>query len=126
MSQIYPLSDNVIIWIGPESEDSTHALETLWYFSEQVEYIISHRWGDAPNAQERDWWRDGHTLPYEKKTWKFNILAAASAMVRTCLGLVGSSFVQPSAAQMRARLHPMSQCAQGIAGSQTENKRTAT
>lgn len=36
MSQIYPLSDNVIIWIGPESEDSTHALETLRYFSEQV------------------------------------------------------------------------------------------
>ena len=70
MSQIYPLSDNVIIWIGPESEDSTHALETLQYFSEQVEYIISHRWGDAPNAQERDWWRDGHALPYEMKTWK--------------------------------------------------------
>ncbi|KAL8904162.1 MAG: hypothetical protein Q9207_003454 [Kuettlingeria erythrocarpa] len=70
MSQIYPLSDNVIIWIGVESEDSTHALETLRYFGEQVEYIISHRWGDAPNAQERDWWRDGHTLPYDKKTWK--------------------------------------------------------
>ena len=70
MSQIYPLSDIVIIWIGPESEDSTHALETLRYFSEQVEYIISHRWGDAPNARERDWWRDQHTLPYEEKTWK--------------------------------------------------------
>lgn len=70
MSQIYPLSENVIIWIGTESEDSTHALETLQYFSEQVEYIISHRWGDAPNAQERDWWRDGHTLPYDEKTWK--------------------------------------------------------
>ena len=70
MSQIYPLSDKVIIWLGPESEDSKLALETLQYFSEQVEYIISHRWGDAPNAQERDWWRDGHTLPYEKKTWE--------------------------------------------------------
>ena len=70
MSQIYPLSNNVIIWIGPESEDSKLALETLRYFSEQVEYIISHRWGDAPNAQERDWWRDGHRLPYEAKTWE--------------------------------------------------------
>lgn len=70
MRQIYPLSDTVIIWIGPESEDSTHALETLRYFSAQVEYIISHRWGDAPGAQERDWWRDEHTLPYEEKTWK--------------------------------------------------------
>lgn len=70
MSQIYPLSKNVIIWIGSESEDSSHALETLRYFSEQVEYIISHRWGDAPNAQERNLWRDGHTLPYEKRTWK--------------------------------------------------------
>ncbi|KAL8744361.1 MAG: hypothetical protein Q9190_003394 [Brigantiaea leucoxantha] len=70
MSQIYPLSKNVIIWMGPESEDSAHALETLCYFSEQVEYIISHRWGDAPNAQEHDWWRDGHALPYEKTTWK--------------------------------------------------------
>ena len=70
MSQIYPLSENVIIWLGPESEDSTLALETLRYFSEQVEYVIDHRWGDAPNAQERDWWRDGHALPYDKKTWK--------------------------------------------------------
>ncbi|OBT60706.1 hypothetical protein VE03_09844 [Pseudogymnoascus sp. 23342-1-I1] len=69
MSLIYPYSDKVIIWIGPESEDSAHALETLQYFSEQVEYIISHRWGDAPNAKERDWWRDGHILPYENKTW---------------------------------------------------------
>ncbi|KGO66067.1 Heterokaryon incompatibility [Penicillium italicum] len=70
MSQIYPLSHKVIIWLGPESEDSTHALETLKYFSEQVEYVISHRWGDAPNAQEHDWWRDGYALPYDKKTWK--------------------------------------------------------
>ncbi|CAL8580905.1 hypothetical protein XPA_006621 [Xanthoria parietina] len=70
MSQIYPLSENVIIWIGRESEDSALALETLRYFGEQVEYIISHRWGDAPNAQELDWWRDGHTLPYDEKTWK--------------------------------------------------------
>ncbi|KAL9607488.1 MAG: hypothetical protein Q9167_007602 [Letrouitia subvulpina] len=69
MSRIYPLSKNVIIWIGHEYEDSTHALETLRYFSEQVEYIISHRWADAPNAQERDWWRDGHTLPYDERTW---------------------------------------------------------
>ncbi|KAF2115507.1 hypothetical protein BDV96DRAFT_646503 [Lophiotrema nucula] len=36
---------------------------------EQVEYVISHRWGDAPNAQEHDWWRDGYTLPFHKKTW---------------------------------------------------------
>ncbi|KAL8866973.1 MAG: hypothetical protein Q9174_005961, partial [Haloplaca sp. 1 TL-2023] len=70
MSQIYPSSDSVIIWIGPESEDSKLALETLQYFSEQVEYIISHRWGDAPNAQELDWWRDGHPLPYEESTWE--------------------------------------------------------
>lgn len=70
MSQIYPRSDNVIIWLGPESEDSKHALETLDYFSKQVEYVVSHRWGDAPNAQERDWWRDGFALPYEKKTWE--------------------------------------------------------
>jgi hypothetical protein len=70
MSQIYPLPDNVIIWLGPESEDSKHALETLQYFTEQVEYVISHRCGDARNAQERDWWRDGHTLPYQKKTWE--------------------------------------------------------
>lgn len=70
MSQIYPLSEKVIIWLGSESEDSKHALETLEYFSKQVEYVISHRWGDTPNAQEHDWWRDGSTLPYDGKTWK--------------------------------------------------------
>ncbi|KAH7310612.1 heterokaryon incompatibility protein-domain-containing protein [Stachybotrys elegans] len=69
MGQIYPLSQKVIIWLGPESEDSKHALETLEYFSQQVEYIISHRWGDAPGAQEPDWWRDGVALPYDEKTW---------------------------------------------------------
>jgi hypothetical protein len=70
MSLIYPLSENVIVWIGPESEDSKLALESLHYYSQQVEYVITHRWGDAPNAQERDWWRDGHTLPYDEKIWK--------------------------------------------------------
>lgn len=35
-----------------------------------MEYVISHRWGDAPNAQERDWWRAGFALPYDEKTWK--------------------------------------------------------
>ena len=70
MSQIYPLSQNVLIWLGFESEDSKHALETLEYFSKQVEYVISHEWGDAPNAQEHDWWRDGFALPYDEKTWK--------------------------------------------------------
>lgn len=69
MSRIYPLSENVLIWLGPESGDSKHALETLEYFSQQVEYVVSHRWGDAPNAQEQDWWRDGFPLPYNKKTW---------------------------------------------------------
>lgn len=70
MSQIYPLSQKVIIWLGSESEDSKHALETLEYFSKQVEYIISHRWGDSPDAQEPDWWRDNVALPYDKKTWQ--------------------------------------------------------
>lgn len=70
MSEIYARSNNVIIWVGSESEDSTHALETLNCFSDQVEYVVSHRWGDAPTAQQRDWWRDDYEPPYEKKTWK--------------------------------------------------------
>ncbi|KAK1473548.1 hypothetical protein CABS01_04210 [Colletotrichum abscissum] len=70
MSQIYPLSEKVIIWLGSEFEDSKHALETLEYFSKQVEYVISHRWGDAPNAEQLDWWRDDVPLPWKDRTWK--------------------------------------------------------
>ncbi|KXH51463.1 hypothetical protein CSIM01_08249 [Colletotrichum simmondsii] len=67
---ICPLSEKVIIWLGLEAEDSKRALETLRYFSRQVEYVTSHRWGDAPGAQERDWWRDDVVPPWTPRIWK--------------------------------------------------------
>ncbi|KAG7050668.1 HET-domain-containing protein [Colletotrichum scovillei] len=68
--EIYSLSEKVIIWLGPEAEDSKHALETLKHFSKQVEYVTSHRWGDAPGAEKPNWWRDDVVPPWTPRDWK--------------------------------------------------------
>ena len=36
MNHTFSLSEKAIDWLGPETEDSKHALETLDYFSQQA------------------------------------------------------------------------------------------
>lgn len=69
MGDIYSLAKSVVIWLGPESDNSTHALSTLEYFGRQVERMTDGMIGDSPGAQEPEWFRMRCALPYDDSTW---------------------------------------------------------
>ena len=69
MGNIYSYAKRVVVWLGEELEDSRHALATLQYLGEQVEYTVNQRYGDAPGCQEKEWWHDECPLPYDDRTW---------------------------------------------------------
>lgn len=70
MDSIYSLAHRVIVWLGPSSPDSTHALKTLEYFANQVEHTVDSIIFDAPDVQEPEWFRRSHALPYDEYTWQ--------------------------------------------------------
>lgn len=69
MGSIYSRATQVIVWLGPEAGDSTHALQTLVYFGNQIEYTTDGTFGDAPGAHEMEWWKPSYHLPYDARTW---------------------------------------------------------
>ncbi|KAE8453859.1 hypothetical protein EG329_007635 [Mollisiaceae sp. DMI_Dod_QoI] len=69
MGDIYSLAKKVIIWLGPEGDNSAHALSTLSYFAQQVECTIDEWVCDAPGAVEPQWMKPGYALPYDDLTW---------------------------------------------------------
>lgn len=68
MAQMYSYAHRVIIWLGKEQDESTHALTTLKYFGEQVEYTADECIGDSPGALEPTWWDAERRLPYDAAT----------------------------------------------------------
>lgn len=69
MGMIYSFAQKVVIWLGPEADDSKHAISTLSYFGNQVEYFTDDRLGDRPGATEPQWWKSASRLPYDERTW---------------------------------------------------------
>ena len=66
---IYSLAQRVVVWLGPEAEDSDLAISSLVYFGAQVEYFTDENLGDSPGATEPQWWRPAYQLPYDQQTW---------------------------------------------------------
>lgn len=69
MVQIYPLASRVLIWLGDESIDSKHAIETLTYFSRQVVFFKDNWRGHAPGAVQRHWIFTSVVPSYSATTW---------------------------------------------------------
>jgi hypothetical protein len=72
MGGIYSLARRVIVWLGPESEESTHALSTLQSFANQVEMTIDNSLHATPGALEPDWYHPIEPLPpnmFNERTW---------------------------------------------------------
>lgn len=69
MRNIFSFADRTIIWLGEEADDSTSALCTLEYFSEQVEYIGAGLVAYAPGTNLLQWRHSNYLLPYDTKTW---------------------------------------------------------
>ncbi|KAK5661140.1 hypothetical protein OQA88_11030 [Cercophora sp. LCS_1] len=72
MGLIYSLAQRVVVWLGPEGDDSAHALAALQILASQVELTIDNSLCATPGASEPDWYHPFHTLPhriFDGKTW---------------------------------------------------------
>lgn len=69
MQHIYSRASRVVVWLGPESQNSTLALRTLEYLGQQVEYTKSNFWLPAPFRKEKDWWLPEHRIDYSPEVW---------------------------------------------------------
>ncbi|KAI1308851.1 ankyrin repeat and SAM domain-containing protein 6 [Xylaria venustula] len=72
MGTIYSFARRVIVWLGPEAEDSTHALSTLQSLASQVELTVDNSLCATPGASQPDWYHPFYPLPpeiFNKTTW---------------------------------------------------------
>ena len=69
MSQVYRLAHRVLVWLGPGSSESNHALSTLRYLGQQVAVTTDNFTMMSPDATEKRWFHRGHDLPYSPHTW---------------------------------------------------------
>ncbi|KAF4459783.1 ankyrin repeat and SAM domain containing 6 [Fusarium albosuccineum] len=72
MGSIYSFARRVIVWLGPEGDDSTHALSTLQSLASQVELTVDNSLCPTPGASKPDWYYPFHPLPsdmFNHATW---------------------------------------------------------
>jgi hypothetical protein len=68
MGTIYHQAERVLVWLGPEIENSLLAISTLEHLGRQVEAIRNYACLPSPDCTEGTCWRD--ELPYDEKTWQ--------------------------------------------------------
>jgi hypothetical protein len=69
MGKIYKLADRVVVWLGPEGDDSTYALELIDSLASKVE-VDWVTWDLKPSylgEDEPDWADESKYLPYEAR-----------------------------------------------------------
>ncbi|KAF2501347.1 HET-domain-containing protein [Lophium mytilinum] len=69
MANIYKSAERVIIWLGPEADNSKLAINTLDYIAAQVEFTKDSCAMRSPTAKEPDWYDPDCVLPYDDRTW---------------------------------------------------------
>jgi hypothetical protein len=69
MRDIYKYARRVLVWLGEEAQDSKLALDTIRLVSQQVEYSTDYTFLRYPDARNRDWFRQGHSLPFCDNQW---------------------------------------------------------
>jgi hypothetical protein len=70
MKDIFKSAERVMVWIGPATDDSQHAMQTLNYLGRQVVHSKARTCAPAPDAVERTWFQATVRLPFDDKTWK--------------------------------------------------------
>jgi len=72
MGNIYSFARRVIVWLGPEGEDSTHALSMLQSLAMQVELTNDNSLCATPGASRPNWYYPFSPLPldmFSDTTW---------------------------------------------------------
>ncbi|CZT00745.1 hypothetical protein WAI453_009163 [Rhynchosporium graminicola] len=70
MRDIFSMASRVIVWVGPATQDSNVAMETLDYLGNQAVSTTERRRLPAPNAVEKTWFESSVQLPYDDSTWE--------------------------------------------------------
>lgn len=73
MSDIYHRASRVVVWLGPEADDSRAALRTLSHLGRQVQF--SWDWStfgmaDPPKGKDPRWSYINFHLPFDNDTWR--------------------------------------------------------
>ncbi|KAH6695217.1 heterokaryon incompatibility protein-domain-containing protein [Plectosphaerella plurivora] len=66
---VYEEASRVVIWLGPETHDSSLAISKLDYLGSQVMANSKHILLSTPDATETDWHLRSTPLPYDPPTW---------------------------------------------------------
>ena len=71
MGQVYRLAQRVIVWLGPEQNNSQLAMAKLDYLGHQAEITNKGSWRvNAPGCPKPTWSRTAVALPYDNETWE--------------------------------------------------------
>ncbi|KAF2491615.1 HET-domain-containing protein [Lophium mytilinum] len=68
MANIYRLAERVVVWLGPQSENSELAIRTLDYLGAQSEFCKGQILTRSPSAIEVHWFDSTCDLPYNLTT----------------------------------------------------------
>ncbi|KAH7310530.1 heterokaryon incompatibility protein-domain-containing protein [Stachybotrys elegans] len=77
IGDIFKKAERVIVWVGPSTDDSQVAIQTLDYIGKQVVSTTDRRLAPAPDASEKTWYESSVQLPFDDKTW-----AAINSLLR--------------------------------------------
>ena len=67
LADIFSRVSRIVAWLGPASEDSSEAFDTLQHLGEQV-VSVEDNWVPSPDATESDWYRPDHKMPFSSET----------------------------------------------------------
>lgn len=68
MADVYSLASRVVVWLGPETETTGEAIDTLRYLGQQVEDSVDRWLSPSPEASEPMWYEESCDLPYTPET----------------------------------------------------------
>ena len=70
MGDIFKMAERVIVWVGPSTNNSQLAMQTLSYLGRQVVSTTDRRRAPAPDAVEKTWFDSSVRLPFDDSIWR--------------------------------------------------------
>ena len=70
MAKIYKFAERVVVWLGPEQENTKLAISTMQYLGRQVEIFRTNSYVPSPNCKEVTWFSPEVVLPYDDQTYQ--------------------------------------------------------
>ncbi|KAJ3527913.1 hypothetical protein NM208_g10467 [Fusarium decemcellulare] len=69
MASIYRLCYRVVVWLGPEEDNSNLALQALNKIGLQIELFTDWSRTLSPDGTEKSWFLPETVIPYDEETW---------------------------------------------------------